>query len=136
MKKIFFGLILLLGTVSCNARGYSISTSGKEITVKMHQPSVGFIGTNAVHWPDDPDEIGKDIYEMFVGFFDSRKSGTYIVSVYWMVKNSYGKDELQYAGSYSFDAAELRKYDSYYYSKGYRDVPDLIYKMAFGNRLF
>ena len=112
---------------------YSISTKDHVITVKMNHPSVGIVGLNAVGWSDDPDDIGREIYESFVGFFDSRKKGTYTVEVYWKVKDSYGKDKLDYAGSYTFLAEEMSKYESYYYSKNYKNVPDILFEMAFPN---
>ena len=125
-------ILLLLPIRFCKA--YSISTSGHTITVKMVSPSIGISGINAVHWSDDPDKIGRDIYESFVGFFDSMKKGTYVVKVYWKVKDSYGNNKLEYAGSYSFSAEELRKYKNYGYSKRYRDVYALISEMYFSDK--
>ena len=130
IKSFVLGALLMISQI-CLA--YSISTSDHVITVKMEHPSVGIVGINAVHWSDDPDEIGRDIYDSFVGFLDSRKKGNYTVKVYWKVKDHYGKDKLEYAGSYSFSAEELRKYENYFCSKRYRDVPGLIYQMAFPN---
>lgn len=111
MKKYFFIFVFILASQLCSA--YSISSSGHTITVKMYHPSVGLVGLNAVGWSDDPERIGEDIYDLFVGFFDSYKSGIYTVNIYWKVTNRYGKEELQYAGSYSFSAEEIRKYKNY-----------------------
>lgn len=137
MKTIFkltVSIIIAFFAASINdVFAYSISTKDHVITVKMNHPSVGISGLNAVHWSDDPDDIGRDIYESFVGFFDSRKKGTYTVEIYWKYKDTYGKDELEFAGSYTFLAEEMSKYESYFYSKNYRNVPDILFKIAFPN---
>lgn len=130
-KIILTICFLFLSAYVCNIYAYSISTSGKTIIVEMKHPTIGIVGFNAVDWSDDPDEIGEDIFENFVGFFDSSKKGLYTVKVYWIRKDEYGKKRLDYAGSYSFEAEELRKYENYYYSKRYRNVGEIISKMAF-----
>lgn len=132
--KVVFSIVIAFAASNFNdAFAYSISTNDHVITVKMEHPTVGLRALNAVAWSDDPDDIGRDIYDSFVGFFDSRKKGTYTVKVYWEIKDSYGRDQLEYAGSYSFSAEELRKYENYRYSKNYRNVPNILFQMAFPN---
>lgn len=130
-KIILTICFLSLSAYVCNIYAYSISTSGKTIIVEMHHPSKGIHSLSGVDWSDNPDEIGKDIFESFVGLFDSFKKGLYTVKVYWIIEDEYGKERLDYAGSYSFEAEELRKYKNYYYSKRYRNVGEIISKMAF-----
>lgn len=131
IRYILILAIMLLLTVQISY-AYSISTSGRTITVKMEHPTQGLTHLNSISWSDNPDQIGRDIYELFVGPFDQFKTGTYTVVVYWKTKDKYGNKDIIKAGSYTFDADELRKYKSYSYSKDYRNVSELLYKMAFG----
>ena len=123
--------IAFLAASICDAFAYSISTKDHVITVKMNHPSViGIVGDCDVYWSDQPDDIGRDIYNSFVGFFDSRKKGTYTVEVYWKLEDKYGNPTWKYAGAWSFEAEELRKYKSYGRSKvHYRDVEFIMYEM-------
>lgn len=73
MKKSFLFAIITLLLVSPTCFAYKISTSGKTITLKMKHPSVGIVGLNAVGWEDDPNEIQKDIYDLFRGLLIHRK---------------------------------------------------------------
>ena len=79
----------------------------------MKHPSVGIVGINAVHWEDSPAKIQKDIYDLFVGPFDSQKKGNYTINVYWVGKDYYGHQSEDYAGSFTISADELKKYKDY-----------------------
>lgn len=135
MKKSFIFIITLL-LVSPICFAYKISTSGRTITLKMKHPSVGIVGLNAVGWEDDPNEIQKDIYDLFRGPLDSQKQGNYTVAVYWVGKDYYGHYSESYAGSFTISADELKKYKDYTSAKWYLSIEQKLYKLAFGNRRF
>lgn len=136
MKKSFLFAIITLLLVSPTCFAYKISTSGKTITLKMKHPSVGIVGLNAVGWEDDPNEIQKDIYDLFRGPLDSQKKGDYTVAVYWVGKDYYGHYSESYAGSFTISADELKRYKDYASAKWYLSIEQKLYKLAFGNRRF
>ena len=127
---------LLLLTISQLCFAYKISTSGKTISIKMKHPSVGIVGINAVHWEDSPAKIQKDIYDLFVGPFDSQKKGNYTINVYWVGKDYYGHQSEDYAGSFTISSDELKKYKDYAHAKWYLDIENRLYKLAFGDHRF